>query len=147
MTLITYSEMLRNPSSFQRSLIFSASKGGDSKGGSEVDPTRGVGIFGRIGFADESTNPIAQFYSAGIGGRGLGSGRKNDRWGLGWYYMKTSRDLPDLLHLGNEQGFESFYDFAVTPAFLVTADLQVTDSAKEGIGTAVIGGVRATLRF
>ena len=40
-----------------------------------------------------------------------------------------------------------FYNFAVTPAFMITADLQVTDSAKEGIGTALIEGVRATLRF
>jgi porin len=100
-----------------------------------------------VGVADESTSAIAQFYSFGFGGRGLGSGRKDDRWGLGWYYMKTSRDLPDFLHLGDEQGVEAFYNFAVTPAFMITADLQVTDSAKEGIGTAVIGGLRATLRF
>jgi porin len=117
------------------------------KGGPEVDPTRGVGLFGRLGFADESTSAIAQFYSFGIGGRGLGSGRPHDRWGVGWYYMKTSRDLPGFLHLGDEQGGEAFYNFAVTPAFMITADLQVTDSAKEGIGTAVIGGLRATMRF
>jgi porin len=61
--------------------------------------------------------------------------------------MKTSRDLPEFLHLGEEQGVEAFYNFAVTPACMITADLQVTDSAKEGIGTAVIGGLRATLRF
>jgi porin len=119
----------------------------DSKGGSQIDPTHGVGIFGRVGFADESTSAIAQFYSFGAGGRGLGATRPNDRWGIGWYYMKTSRDLPDFLHLGDEQGVEAFYNFAVTPACMITADLQVTDSAKEGIGTAVIGGLRATLRF
>lgn len=119
----------------------------DSKSGPQIDPTRGFGIFARAGFSDESTCPIAQFYSAGVGGKGLGSVRPHDRWGLGWYYMKTSRDLPDFLHLGDEQGFEGFYNFAVTPAFMITADLQVTDSAKEGIGTAVIGGLRATLRF
>ena len=119
----------------------------DAKAGPQVDPTRGVGIFGRMGVADESVNPIAQFYSFGLGGRGLGSGRPHDRWGLGWYYMKTSRDLPEFLHLGDEQGVEAFYNYAVTPAFLITADLQVTESAKEGIGTAVIGGLRATLRF
>jgi hypothetical protein len=61
--------------------------------------------------------------------------------------MKTSCDLPDFLNLGDHNGFEGFYNVAVTPAFMVTADLQVTDSAKEGIGTAVIGGLRATLRF
>jgi hypothetical protein len=49
--------------------------------------------------------------------------------------------------LGDEQGFEAFYNFAITPAFMLTADLQVVDSAKEGIGAAVIAGLRSTLRF
>jgi hypothetical protein len=93
------------------------------------------------------TSASAQFYSFGFGGRGLGSGCPHDRWGLGWYYMTTSRELPDFVHLGDEQGGDVFYNFADTPACMITADLQVTDSAKEGIGTAVIGGVRATLRF
>ncbi len=119
----------------------------DAKGGSEVDPTRGVGLFGRIGFADEVTNPVAQFYSFGVGGKGACSSRPHDRFGVGWYYLKTSDDLPEFLHLGHEQGVEAFYTFAVTPACLITADLQVTDSAKEGIATAVIGGLRATMRF
>ncbi len=111
------------------------------------ETTRGIGLFGRIGVADESTNPIAEFYSIGFGGKGLHPHRPHDRFGVGWYYLKTSDDLPDFLHLGDEQGVEAFYNFAVTPAFLITADLQVTDSAKQGIGTAIIGGLRATLRF
>ena len=61
----------------------------DSKGGSEVDPTRVVGIFGRIGLADESTNPIAQFYSFGLGGKGACASRPHDRFGVGWYYMRV----------------------------------------------------------
>lgn len=119
----------------------------DPKSGPQVDPTRGVGVFGRIGFADEETNPIAQFYSFGVGGKGLGSVRPHDRWGVGYYYMKTSDELPALVQLGDEQGVEAFYNFAVTPAFMITADLQVTDSAKNNTDTAVVGGLRAVLRF
>lgn len=111
------------------------------------DPSRGWGIFGRIGFADESTNPIGQFYSAGFGGKGAEASRPYDRWGLGWYYMKSSGDLPEFLQLGDEQGGEAFYTVAVTPAFLVSADIQVTDSAKKPVDTAVILGLRATMRF
>lgn len=111
------------------------------------DPTRGWGVFGRVGFADESTNPIAQFYSAGFGGKGVGASRPHDRWGIGYYYMKTSDELPEFLQLGDEQGVEVFYNFAVTPAFMITADVQVTDSAKNNTDTAVVGGLRATLRF
>ncbi len=119
----------------------------DSKGGSEVDPTRGVGIFGRVGFADEDTNPISQFYSVGFGGKGACASRPHDRWGVGYDYMKTSAELPEFVQLGDEQGVEVFYNYAVTPAFMVTADLQVIDSAKKNTDTAVVGGLRATLRF
>jgi porin len=111
------------------------------------DKTRGWGFFGRAGLGDEKTNPIAQFYSAGFGGKGLGTIRPHDRWGIGWYFMKTSDELPDFLELGDEQGGEVFYNFAVTPAFMVTADLQVIDSARKHVDTAVVGAVRATLRF
>jgi porin len=78
------------------------------------DPTRGIGIFGRLGFADETTSHVAQFYSFGVGGKGACAERPDDRFGLGYYYMKTSRDLPAFLHLGDEQGFEAFYNFAIT---------------------------------
>jgi porin len=111
------------------------------------DATRGWGVFGRVGFADESTNPIAQFYSAGLGGKGTLASRPHDRWGVGYYYMKTSDELPAFVQLGDEQGVEVFYNFAVTPAFAITADLQVIDSAKNNTDTAVVGGIRATLRF
>ena len=111
------------------------------------DPTRGWGVFGRAGFADERTNPIAQFYSIGLGGKGVAASRPHDRFGVGYYYMKTSGDLPAFLHLGDEQGVEAFYNFAVTPAFTVTADVQVIDSARKDVDTAVVVGVRAMLRF
>ncbi len=61
--------------------------------------------------------------------------------------MKTSDELPEFVQLGDEQGVEVFYNFAITPAFMITADLQVTDSAKNDIGNAVVGALRATLRF
>jgi porin len=111
------------------------------------DPTRGWGFFGRAGFADESTNPIAQFYSIGLGGKGVAASRPLDRFGVGYYYMKTSDDLPKFLHLGDEQGGEAFYNFAVTPAFTVTADVQVIQSARQDVDTAVVLGVRAMMRF
>lgn len=111
------------------------------------DLSRGWGIFGRVGFADESTNPASQFYSAGFGGKGAAASRPHDRWGLGWYYMKSSGDLPEFLQLGDEQGGEAFYTVAVTPAFLVSADIQVTNSARKSVDTAVILGLRATMRF
>jgi porin len=111
------------------------------------DSTRGWGLFGRFGAADPRTNPIAQFYSIGVGGKGAFASRPRDRWGIGYYYTKVTDQLPSFLNLRNEQGGEAFYNFAVTPAFTVTADLQLINSARNNVETAVVGGVRAMMRF
>ena len=111
------------------------------------DDTRGVGVFGRFGIADKRTNPIQQFYSAGVGGRGFFKSRPHDRFGVGYYYSKTSDDLPDFLQLRDEQGAEVFYTFAVTPGFLITPDVQAIRPARKDVDTSWIVGVRATMRF
>jgi porin len=111
------------------------------------DSTRGWGVFGRFGAASDTTNPIAQFYSVGLGGKGASASRPHDRWGVGYFYTKVSDQLPAFLQLGDEQGGEAFYNFAVTPAFMITGDLQVVNSARAHVDTAVIGGLRAVLRF
>lgn len=109
---------------------------------------RGLGVFGRAGFADEQTNIVGQFYSAGIGGRGIIPGREDDRFGLAYYYLSFTDHAPARLPAGDhEQGWEVFYDAAVTPWMSIGADLQFVDSALEGIDTAVVGGVRAKIRF
>jgi carbohydrate-selective porin OprB len=48
----------------------------------------GVGIFGRIGFADNKTSPIERFYSLGVGGKGLIPGRERDTFGVGYYDIR-----------------------------------------------------------
>jgi porin len=108
---------------------------------------RGFGVFGRVGFADEKTSPSSQYYSFGFGGKGAFQSRPYDRWGVGGYYLKTSRDLPDYLQFGDEKGVEAFYTFAVTPACLITADVQVVNSARKDVDTATIIGMRVTMRF
>ncbi|HRK33010.1 MAG TPA: carbohydrate porin [Candidatus Hydrogenedentes bacterium] len=111
------------------------------------DPAQGVGIFGRIGFADEDTNPIEAFYSIGVGGKGLIPTRDLDRFGIGFYYMDMSDNLPKLLRFSHEQGFELFYDFAVTPWLRVTPDIQIINPASDGNDTTVVWGIRTLIRF
>jgi porin len=50
---------------------------------------QGFGLFARVGFADEETNPIDISVSGGIGGRGLIPVRPNDTYGLGYYYNRN----------------------------------------------------------
>ena len=78
-------------------------------------------------------------------------GRPNDVFGIGYYYYDFSEDLGSavqpLLDFDYEQGMEIFYNFALTPWFRVTADLQWIDPATGGNDHAWIGGLRANIKF
>src|SRR5262245_52601187 len=47
---------------------------------------RGIGLFARVGFADEDTNPVEWSVSAGVSGRGIVPSRGEDAFGVGFYY-------------------------------------------------------------
>ena len=129
------------------------------------DPSQGFGIFGRFGISDGKANPFAQFYSFGLGGKGIIPGREQDRFGIGYYYLKISGDLrrtfPPLLRtrigLKHEQGVELFYNIAVTPWLHVTPDLQIIDASRnkvpiigpnrKAINTAIVAGLRIKVDF
>jgi porin len=129
------------------------------------DATQGVGVFGRFGISDGKANPIAQFDSFGFGGKGVIPTREQDRFGIGYYYLKISGDLRDVLPpllrsrigLDHEQGVELFYNIAMTPWFHITPDLQFVDAARnkapligpgrKSIDTAVVAGLRIKIDF
>jgi porin len=114
-----------------------------------VPKHEGIGIFARFGVADKGTNPIEWAVSGGIGGRGLIPSRENDCFGLGYYYqsIQTLR-LSGVLGIENSaQGFECFYNIAITPASHLTLDLQVVDTPQKSVRTATVLGLRATLDF
>jgi len=95
----------------------------------DEEEKRGLGVFGRAGYGDDDTNVVDRFFSFGMGGKGLVRGRPGDRFGLGWYYAHTSDKLHDTLKLigrnpTQESGWELFYNFELTPAVHLTADVQ-----------------------
>jgi porin len=103
----------------------------DAKLGSG-QPLRGIGVFGRIGYAPEETNPITRDGSVALIANGLSDGRPNDSFGLGIYHNGISQPLKnDIARLTgatatpkNENGLEVFYDFAITPAVRVIPSYQ-----------------------
>jgi porin len=90
---------------------------------------QGVGLFVRLGFADRQTNPLSWAVSGGMGGRGVIPYRDNDTFGIGYYYNRNQpgRLLGILGVEDSAQGFEVFYNIAVTPACRLTLDLQVVN--------------------
>ena len=129
------------------------------------DPTQGIGVFGRFGISDGKANPVAQFYSFGFGGKGMIPTREQDRFGIGYYYLKVSGSLRDTfppllikrIGLDHEQGVELFYNIAITPWLHVTPDLQFVDAGRnkspvltaggKSIGTAVVSALRIKIDF
>jgi len=87
--------------------------------------------------------------TGGVGGRGIIPSRDNDTFGIGYYYnrIQTLRLSNFLGQKDSAQGFECFYNIAITPASHVTLDLQVVETAQSRVDTATVLGLRASLNF
>src|SRR5262249_8707395 len=110
---------------------------------------KGIGLFARFGFADKDTNPVEWAVSGGVGGRGMIPSRDNDTFGLGYYYnsIQSTRFFSVVGIENSAQGFEAFYNIAITPAVHATLDVQVVNSLNHGVNTATLLGLRATVNF
>jgi carbohydrate-selective porin OprB len=94
-------------------------------------PLRGIGLFGRIGYAPEETNIITRDASVALFAYGL-SHRPNDSFGLGIYHNGINQpfknDFKQLtgaaVTIKNENGLEVFYDVAITPAIRLIPSYQ-----------------------
>jgi porin len=109
----------------------------------------GFGLFGRLGFADQDTNPNRWSASVGVGGEGMVPTREHDTFGVGYYYTKIdeSRLIGGLGVQDKAQGAEAFYNVALTPAAHLTFDAQLQDPALPHVDSAVILGMRLNLSF
>jgi len=111
------------------------------------EPDKGLGIFGRFGYADEDASPIEWFVSVGLGAKGIVPGRENDSFGIGYFTVGPSDEFPAFIDIDHGTGFEIYYDIALTPWWHVTPDLQVIESAIKMIDTAVVLGIRTRMEF
>ena len=110
---------------------------------------QGIGVFARLAFADEDTNPVKLFASIGLGGRGIIPGRDDDSFGVGYFYQDLGESsLTNLLGTeDNSQGVEAYYSLAVSPSTFLTADIQVLDSPSPGLDTSWVLGLRLKMTF
>jgi porin len=119
---------------------------------SPTNPKEGWGVFGQAAISDGNPNPIEWSVLAGIGGSSFLPGRALDRWGVAFFHYGLSRDLVSGLstlgiNIRDEQGVEAYYNFAVTPWFLVTADLQYIEPFRPDRDDAVFMGLRSQVKF
>ncbi len=127
-----------------------------------VDPCnakRSFGLFTNIGFADNGPSPIHFAANVGLGGSSPLHTRPLDTFGIGYSYVGYSDPVkslaPVLLPTDDDQVVELFYNYAVTPWFRITPDLQVVMPARErtlppnaqDIDTSLVVGLRGKIIF
>jgi porin len=115
------------------------------------DSTKGWGIFANISLADQATNPVHWFLNLGAGGTSPLPGRSADSWGAAYYYLATSSVLRETLGpaapSASEQGFEFYYNAAITRWLTLTADIQAIEPAQVDSRSAFLCGLRAKIDF
>ena len=93
---------------------------------------RGVGVYGRLGYAPRESNILTRVASGAVFMHGLADSRPNDSYGAGYYYNNVSNPVKaDVSRLSagtasvkDERGTEVFYDFALTPAIRLIPSYQ-----------------------
>jgi len=117
---------------------------------SKENPKEGVGLFGQFAMSDGNPNPLYLLAFGGVGGAGLIPGRNRDTWGAGYYYAALGSDLKDslshIMKIGDEQGWEIFYNFSLTPWLTLGADVQIIKPSLAD-DTAVFSGLRTVIRL
>jgi len=115
----------------------------------DMERLQGVGIFGRVGYADADVNPLEWTFALGLAGRGIIPQRDDDTFGVGFYYGLVSDNVSDISGSLSDDywGLEAYYNIAMTPWLHVTPNFQVTDPFLAGIDNAYVLGVRAKVDF
>lgn len=114
------------------------------------DPSKGWGLFGRIGVTDRNPNFIARHFMLGIGGNNLMQGRKDDMWGVAYAAYDLSHEIVDPTWptaIRNEQMAEAYYNFAVFPWLRVSPNVQLVRPLDRSRNDEVVLGIRTQLRF
>jgi porin len=115
-----------------------------------ANPKQGFGLFVLGALTDGDPAPIKWAVFAGIGGNSPIPGRWDDTFGIGYFYNGLSNALKDslapLARLRDSQGFEAYYNLALTTWFRVTADVQVVSPSIGGSAATVLT-FRGELRF
>jgi porin len=116
------------------------------------NPDRKANIM--IGGSFGPDNPqFAQYnFFANIEAFGLMASRPHDRIGLGGFWNGLSDNFKDLaddagLDLQDTWGFETYYNYELTPWSHLTADLQLVENQNSDDDFAIIPGVRMVVDF
>jgi porin len=119
----------------------------------KIDEDSEWGLFGQVAISDGNPNPLDWSFFIGIGGDSFLRNRSQDRWGLAVYNYSISNIIDDKAdELGTplrnaEFAIETFYQYWVTNWFSIGADVQVVKPIVENSETAVLLGLRSSVKL
>ena len=120
------------------------------------------GIFANARLSNQNPNPINWAVLAGIGGNNLVEGRESDKWGIGYFYYRFSQSFLDRIevfknakvddqiayfNLRPEGGIEAFYNYALTPWWRLTYDIQFIEPWKSTVPLTTYMATRLQTKF
>ncbi len=123
------------------------------------NPKRAWGLFTNLGLADDGPSPVRWSANIGVGGSSPLVNRPLDTFGIGYSFVGFSGPIqtlaPVIVPIRDDHAVELFYNYAVTPWFRLTPDLQILVPAREQtlppaaepIDTAIVVGIRAKIDF
>lgn len=113
------------------------------------NPKRNVGILASLAMSDGNPNPIHWSSFVSMQGQGFIDRRPLDSAGVAVFYTGLSSDFErlarPLIDVEDPYGAEIYYNFAVTPWFHLTPDLQIINPAEVNNDTAVVVGLRGKI--
>ncbi len=112
------------------------------------DPHRGLGIFAKVTYSDGRVNAIRDFMNVGIGAKGVSCSRPDDSFGFAYACSALSKNIPTILKpfVQDENGIEFYYNYAVTPWFHLSPDVQwLTHPTRISAGSPIVLGLRAQM--
>jgi porin len=115
------------------------------------NPKRNIGFLSALGVSDGNPNPFRWSGFTSLQAAGFSDRRPLDSFGVGFFYTGLSNDFValanPLIDLQDPYGCELYYNAGLTPWFNLTADLQFVNPAEVANDTAVVVGLRGSLRL
>jgi porin len=116
-----------------------------------ANPKRNIGFLSALGVSDGNPNPFRWSGFTSLQAAGFSDRRSLDSFGIAFFYTGLSNDFVDLasplIALEDPYGCELYYNAGLTPWFNLTADVQLVNPAEVANDTAVVLGLRGSIRL
>ncbi|MDG2127163.1 MAG: carbohydrate porin [Fuerstiella sp.] len=113
------------------------------------DPRHSWRVFDRVDIFNGNQNPMQWLLSFGIGDGSPLTDRRDDSFGIGWFYTGISDEMSPVVSglLNHGQGIELYCTFSVSECCRITPDLQIVEPNAVTADVAVVPGLRALVKF